>query len=95
VIVFVASLRDLRIFMVIDYGRCPRSLRSRVYVTVGRPSLRLSVYLSHQSTVATACCRFAAERRASKRYQPTAAGTVQQAPALSSSGVAARRPSRP
>ena len=46
--------------------------RSRVYVTIERPS----VCLSHRSTAATAAGRFAAERRASRRYRSTAAYTL-------------------
>jgi len=45
---------------------------------------RVSVCLSRRSTAAAACGGFAAERRAGRRYRSTAAGAVQQAPALSS-----------
>jgi len=38
-----------------------------------RPSVRLSVCLSHHSTAAAACGGFAAERRADVRYRLTAA----------------------
>ena len=55
-------------------------MRSRVYVTVERPS----VCLSRQSTAATVAGGFAAERPAGRRYRSTAAGAVLQAPALSS-----------
>jgi len=46
--------------------------RSRVYVTIERPS----VCLSHRSTAATAAGGFAAERRANRRYRSTAAYTL-------------------
>ena len=49
-------------------------MRRRVCVTVGCPSVRPSVSLSHQSTAAAAACGgFAAERRAGKTRQSTAA----------------------
>ena len=60
-------------------------MRSRVYETVDRPSVCLSLCLFHHSTAAAVCGGFAAERRAVRRYRsPTAAV------APISSGVAAR-----
>ena len=45
---------------------CPHAMRSRVYVTVGCPS----ICLSHLSTAAVAACGwFAAERPACRRYR--------------------------
>ena len=50
-------------------------MRSRVYVTVRRPS----VCLSHRLTAAAVCCGFAAERSAGRTYRSTAVGAgVQQ-----------------
>jgi len=43
-------------------------MRSRVYITVGRPS---SVCLSHRSTAAEACDGFAAERSAGRTSAPS------------------------
>ena len=60
------------------YWHCPRIMRSRVYLTVGCPSVCLSVCLSRHSTAAATCGRFAAERRAGRRYRPTAAVAQQQ-----------------
>jgi len=58
-----------------NYHRhCPHSMRSRLYVTVRRPSVRPSVCLSHRSTAAAACGEFAAERPAGRTYRSTAAG---------------------
>jgi len=63
-------------------------MQGRVYVTMRRPSVRHSVRLSVPSTAAaTATGGFC--RLADGRYRPTAvgalaAGSVQQAPALSS-----------
>ena len=54
-------------------------MRSRVYVTVERPSV--CVY-AHRSTAATAAGGYAAERPGCRRYRPIAAGAVQQMPAL-------------
>ena len=56
------------------------SMWSKVYVTVGCPS----VCLSHRSTAAMAAGRFAAECPAGRRYKSIAAGVVLQAPVLSS-----------
>jgi len=67
-----------------NYSRCRLSMRSRVYLTVGRPSVRPSVRLSHRSTAATAAGGFAAVRRAGVRYRSTAEGAMLQVPALSS-----------
>jgi len=39
---------------------------------VERPSVRLSVRLSHRSTAAAACGGFSAERPAGRRYRPVA-----------------------
>jgi len=58
--------------VVLYYRRCPHSMRSGVYATVGRPSVRLSVCLSHRSTAATAAGVFAAERSADRRYRSIA-----------------------
>jgi len=44
------------------------SMRSRVYVTVVCPSVRLS----RRSTAAAACGEFAAERRGGRKYRSTA-----------------------
>jgi len=49
--------------------RCPHSMRSRVYVTLGCPSVLLSVCLSRQSTAAAACGWFTAERPSGAAYQ--------------------------
>jgi len=61
----------------------------------GRVSVCLSVFpsvrLSHRSTTAAACGGFAAERHVGRRYRSTAAGAVQQTPALGSNGATARR----
>jgi len=54
------------------YCCCPHSMQSWVYVTVGCPSVRLSVCL----TPATAAGGFAAERRVGRRYRSIAAGTL-------------------
>ena len=51
-----------------------------------RSNIRRSVCLSHQSTAASACGGFAAERRAGRRYRSTAAlqhGAQQQTRAVS------------
>jgi len=76
-------------------------MRSRVYVTVERPSVRPSICLSVASIDSSCSVRwFAAERPVGRRYRSTAArprllqahgAVVQQAPALSSNGAAARR----
>jgi len=53
------------------HWHCLHSMQSRVYATVGRPSIRLS----HQA--ATRCCyRFAAVGPAARRYQLIAAWPV-------------------
>jgi len=46
-------------------------MRSRVYEAVERPSVCPSAYLSHHSTAAAACGRFASEHRAGRRYRST------------------------
>jgi len=55
-------------------------MRSRVYVTVGRPSVRPSVCLSHRSTPATTAGQFAAERPVGRIYRLIAVGTEQEMP---------------
>jgi len=65
------------------------SMLSRVYVTIGRPSVRLSVRLSHYSTSAAACGGFAAERRADRIYRSTAAGAGRLAATAPQHGAAA------
>jgi len=48
---------------------------------VGRPSVRLSVRLSHRSTTSAKCGGFAAERPGGRTYRSTAAGAgTQQQP---------------
>ena len=49
------------------------SIRSRVYVTVERPSVRPSVRLSHRSTAAAVARGFAAEHPAGRRHRSTTA----------------------
>jgi len=44
-------------------------MRSRVYETVERPSVRPSVCLSHRSTAVAACGVIAAERPAGRTYR--------------------------
>ena len=56
------------------YWHCPRGMRSRVYVTIGCPS----VCLVHRSTAAAACGGFAAERPADRTYRSTAAAASAQ-----------------
>jgi len=56
-----------QLLSILSYCRCPRSMRSRVYVTVGRQSVRPSVRLSHHSTEVAACGGFAAEHHAAVR----------------------------
>ena len=60
---------------------CSHSMRSRVYETVDRPSVRSSV---------AACGGFAAERRGCRRYRLTAAGAGRPAAVAPQNGAAAR-----
>ena len=60
------------------YSHCSYCMRSRVYDTIVRPSVRPSVCLSHHSTTAAACGGFAAERRAGGIYRSTATGAHRQ-----------------
>ena len=63
----VKSLRPDALVYVRALLTLPHSTRSRVFVTIGCPSVRLSVCLSHYSTAAAACGGFA-----SRRYPSTA-----------------------
>ena len=56
----------------------------------GRPSVRPSICLSHQSTAASACGGFASERPASRRYRSIAAGAL-RAPCCRTRRSAAKR----
>jgi len=68
------SCPGLLLKLISDLSTMLAQYASRVYVTVGRPSVCL--------TAATAAYGFAAERRVGRRYRSIAAG-VQQAPTLS------------
>ena len=75
--IYRSSVQRIHALNVIDAARTlVHSVRCRVYVTVGCPS----VCLSHRSTAATAVGGFAAERTVDRRYRPTAAGAVLRAP---------------
>ena len=75
--IYRSSVQRIHALNVIDAARTlVHSMRCRVYVTVGCPS----VCLSHRSTAATAVGGFAAERTVDRRYRPTAAGDVLRAP---------------
>jgi len=73
------STQSLEFLAEISYGigHPPRSMRSRVYVTVRclsvRPSVCPSVCLCRHSPAALRCCRFAAVCPASRRYRSIAA----------------------
>jgi len=69
----------------------PHRMRSRVYETVDRLSVCLSVCLSHRSTAAAACGGFAAERRAGKRYRSTVAGAGTQQQRRLSTALSSKR----
>ena len=56
---------------------CPH-VRSRVYITVERPSVCLSARQSDRSTTAAACGGFAAGRSASRKYRNTTGAGAQQ-----------------
>ena len=62
--------------------------RSRVYVKAGRPSVCLSVCLSHHSTAALRCCGFAAVRPPGRRYRPVAVRPASRRSAANASSVA-------
>jgi len=75
--IYGSSVQRIHALNVIDAARTlVHSVRCRVYVTVGCPS----VCLSHRSTAATAVGGFAAERTVDRRYRPTAAAAVLRAP---------------
>ena len=58
---------------------CPRSMRSRVYASVGRPSVCLSVRLCHPAA-ARPCCGFAAVGPAAMRSIDCCTTGAQQQP---------------
>jgi len=63
------------------------ALRSSVYETVERPSVCLSVCLSHHPTAAAACGGFAAERRVHRMYRSIAAAAGRPAAASPQHGA--------
>ena len=75
--IYRSSVQRIHALNVIDAARTlVHSMRCRVYITVGCPS----VCLSHRSTAAAAVGGFAAERTVDRRYRQTAAGAVLRAP---------------
>ena len=68
------------------FWHCSRSMRCEVCVTVGCPSVRPSVCLSHLSTAATTAGGFAAERREGRRY-PSLAADAPWAPCCRRAGA--------
>jgi len=59
------------------YWHCPHSMRSRVYATVGHPSVRPAIHLSVMSVCPSVllgcrCCGFAAVVAAATRYRSIA-----------------------
>ena len=66
----------MALFDITSYSRCPHTMRIRVYATVGRPSVHLSVCLSHWSTAATAVREFAAERPVGRKCRSISAGVL-------------------
>ena len=66
---------------------CSHSMWSRVCEAVERPSVRLSVGVSHHSTAGAACGGFAAECRVDRRYRSTAAAAGRPAAAAPQHGA--------
>ena len=75
------------------YWHCPHSMRSRVYATVGHPSVRPAIHLSVMSVCPSVllgcrCCGFAAVVAAATRYRSIAVRQARPAGASQRSAAA-------